>query len=704
MSSPPGLLRRPSVSLQVAGIAAAATLVPAAIALVVSAPALGRFTTTLGGLLELLSREERPAIAEVVSSVREAGASLVLPGVLLVVIAVAGVLLARGPIAFAAREASAGREVSVRAALGRVGRRGVRLGLGRSAAVLALVIGVGIAVAYGAIAVTLPTASVETVVVRGTTLVLVSPSVAMLVAIALSALVVIVPFSLVVRARAGTAPERAPRPAPTPAAEGSAPVALLVPGAIALGILIVLGLVGAAFAAPIADDYKYFARIDDNGVVGYVLLHMQVETGRYASAFAIALAYALAGPAATQVVPVLLLVGLSVAGGLLTREFLSARGPAIALGALLGPVVALAVAPSVFDAYFWLTASLVYLPPLLLVPVAVLAIRRAERPGRVGPRRVWAAVSIVTVAISQGFNEPLALLTLIGLVGFLLAGLARPPRAEVALRAVLVVVALVGVLVLVLAPSQADRIDDTGTGNLAVAISGAFYSPLQLLQSFGAGTWLLLLGGGVAIAVVARERLRTGRGLVPLALALVTVPVPASSFISCFGTGWAAWRTYATGGALFGVGVVLLVAVAVATLPAPRPRFLLPLVASALLVVAMPPLALEASALIRAEALRASLMATRDADIAEQVASGAERVVVMPAPILVSPSDARDFEFAVEQSKDWFVPGYRAWFGIPSGTRFEYVTTPPPGYCLEGAPSPAPGILACDAIPIPDRD
>lgn len=47
------------------------------------------------------------------------------------------------------------------------------------------------------------------------------------------------------------------------------------------------------------------------------------------------------------------------------------------------------------------------------------------------------------------------------------------------------------------------------------------------------------------------------------------------------------------------------------------------------------------------------------------------------------PTGARDSEFTATQSKAWFEPGYRAYFGGPPTDKLEFITHPPAGYCSD---------------------
>ena len=82
------------------------------------------------------------------------------------------------------------------------------------------------------------------------------------------------------------------------------------------------------------------------------------------------------------------------------------------------------------------------------------------------------------------------------------------------------------------------------------------------------------------------------------------------------------------------------------------------------------------AAIVSAGSMRASMMEYRDALVHKQITAGDHKIVVYPAPLLVYPADARDFEFTTAQSKGWFEPGYRSYFGIPAHATLRLVTHP----------------------------
>jgi hypothetical protein len=96
--------------------------------------------------------------------------------------------------------------------------------------------------------------------------------------------------------------------------------------------------------------------------------------------------------------------------------------------------------------------------------------------------------------------------------------------------------------------------------------------------------------------------------------------------------------------------------------------------------------------------MRASMMEYRDALVQKQLAAGDRVIVVYPAPLLVYPTDARDFQFTPVQSKHWFAAGYRTYFGVPADAVLRFVTHPPAGYCTDDPRVAAGAVVTCHRV------
>jgi len=297
------------------------------------------------------------------------------------------------------------------------------------------------------------------------------------------------------------------------------------------------------------------------------------------------------------------------------------------------------------------------------------------------------------VVIGQGFYEASSLLAAAAAVIFVVVLAVRRDRAGLPIGVLVAAAAIAGFAMMYFAPAERIRAHATGGGNVLVAALGAVYGQLQLWQSTSAAAWLLAGALGLALAVLLARRSSPSVLLVVLAAgAVLLVAVPAlCAFVSFYSLNWAPWRTYTLASASFCWGTVLVAgSVGALLIQERKPGAEHPLIPSGMgvLVAACTAIGVVTAvpgqaAIISAESMRARMMEYRDALVQKQLAAGDRKIVVFPAPLLVYPTDARDFEFAAVQSKGWFEPGYRAYFGIPAHVALRFVTHPPAGYCTD---------------------
>lgn len=472
-------------------------------------------------------------------------------------------------------------------------------------------------------------------------------------------------------------------------------------------IAVILGLgataLSAAFLAesvlarPIADDYRRFAVIRQLNAPAFLAQFLRHETGRYSEGLLVWAAYRLGGVACVQWMPLVLLGFLVVTTMAAVRAFVPGfralpRSTALAVGSAAS-ALAVTAAPSVVDSYLWLTSSAHYVPPIGMIMAACLALRAAIRRHRGGARALFATLAILLVFIAQGFNEATSLLTAAAAVIFVAVLGVRRDRVNLPLAALAASAAILGFAVMYLAPAEHIRARTTGGGNLLVASLGAVYGQLQLWQSTRLVAWLLIGGLGLALAVLLARR-SSARELLMVLVAggVLLVVVPAlCAFVSFYSLNWAPWRSYTVASASFCWGLALLVGSAGALLIRERepgaehrltPSVMRVAVAActAIGVLAAVP---GQAAIVSAESMRARMMEYRDALVQKQLAAHHRVITVYPAPLLVYPADARDFEFTAVQSKEWFELGYRIYFGMPRRAVLRFVTHPLPGYCTD---------------------
>ena len=478
----------------------------------------------------------------------------------------------------------------------------------------------------------------------------------------------------------------------------------------AAAVLTAVFIVEAALARPIADDFRFQALVRDWDVGDYLSRHLTEETGRYSQAMIVWLAFKVFGSAAIQVFPILCLVGLACAAALSLRAFHPAfregsAGPAWVVGWLFA-AVAVQSAPSVVDSYLWLTSAAVYVPGVVALALAAAAARSAvHAPG------IWRSVGMSVLAaalvfVGQGFFEATALIGFAGSLLFAAALLVRGSRRW-PVGVVVFLAGVTGLMVLLGAQSSTGRQDAVGGTSALLGVLGSVYGQIQLWQATPPSAWLLVAAVAVVVGVLSASRAAVVRGdVIAVVGAFLAVVVPAVCCAAAFfGLGWAPWRTYTASslGLIAGSMLVLghVVGVGIGRWQAqqqnegpdgggPAEPAAVPVaqrvagVAAVVLAIGGIASALpDAVQLIQAESARARLVATRDASVQEQLKDGAKAIEVTPAPLLVYPTDARDFEYEKAQSKDWFELGYRTWFGIPFETPFVFDPQPPAGYCSD---------------------
>lgn len=702
-------------------------VVAQAVAVALAWPEWMRAEREVAVLVGILSQQAHPSVREVLPSARALAGALGIGLAASVLAWAAGAAGVAAPMRRAADRAAAGLTTTLRRSLRRTPPAHARPWPAGGIARLCLVTAGCALVAAVLVAALLTTrAHVVTVQVRGSVLTVVEPA-AWLMAAALAAMsVVVVTIIPLGRAVLVTAPAQAA------AAECATAAAASGPGArkerrwsgyairprpeqpttssqnrLATYITVILGLGTAALSAaflaesmlarPIADDYQYFAAIRRLGASAFLRHFLHTGSGRYSQGLLVWVAYRLGGVASVRWMPVVLLVLLAATATAVVRAFVPAfralpRSTALAVGSAAS-VLAVTAAPGVVDSYLWLTSSTVYVPAIVVLLSACLALRAAMRRQRGGPRALYAALAILLVVIGQGFYEASSLLAAAAAVIFVVVLAVRRDRAGLPIGVLVAAAAIAGFAMMYFAPAERIRAHATGGGNVLVAALGAVYGQLQLWQSTSAAAWLLAGALGLALAVLLARRSSPSVLLVVLAAgAVLLVAVPAlCAFVSFYSLNWAPWRTYTLASASFCWGTVLVAgSVGALLIQERKPGAEHPLIPSGMgvLVAACTAIGVVTAvpgqaAIISAESMRASMMQYRDALVHKQLAAGDRKIVVYPAPLLVYPTDARDFEFAAVQSKGWFEPGYRAYFGIPAHVALRFVTHPPAGYCTD---------------------
>lgn len=696
-----------------------------AVAVAIAWPEWLRAERAVAVLVGVLSRQTHPSVRDVLPAAHALVFALGIGLALSVLAWAAGAVAVAAPMRRAADRAAAGLTTRLSWSLQRAPAVHARHRPAGGLIRLCLVTAGCALIAATVIAALLTTAAPShTVQVRGSVLAVVQPSVWSMASALAAVSVVVVTAIPLGRAVLVTAPVQAvvgdiARAASQPGVEQELQKATdamtaraELPGTSAqkrltTSVAVILGLgataLSAAFLAesilarPIADDYRLFAVIRQQNMPAFLMRFLLHENGRYSEGLLVWAAYRLGGVACVQWMPLVLLGFLVATTTATVRAFVPAfqalpRSTALTVGAAAS-ALAVTAAPSVVDSYLWLTSSTNYVPPIGMVMAACLALRAAIRRQRGGARALFATLAILLVFSAQGFYEASSLLTVAASVIFIAMPRVRRDRINLLLGAVVASAAILGFAVMYLAPAERIRAHATGGGNLLVALLGAVYGQLQLWQATRLAAWLLIGGLGLALALLLGRRSSARQLLMVLVAAgILLIAVPAlCSFVSFYSLNWAPWRSYTVASASFCWGAALLVGSVGALIMQERrpaaghrltPSRLAAVVAAgtAIGVLAAVP---GQAAIVSAEAMRASMMQYRDALVLKQLTDGDHVIVIYPAPLLVFPGDARDFEFTAVQSKEWFELGYRNYFGIPRHAVLRFVTHPPPGYCTD---------------------
>lgn len=302
------------------------------------------------------------------------------------------------------------------------------------------------------------------------------------------------------------------------------------------GIAAVLVVASTLFfyAHPLADDFARAYKGRTQGVVSATILEYFTWTGRWAST---GLDYFLTSSFdLVRLYPLLLMINPALlAGGLylllLAAGIGTARGQRLALTA-----AALALywagMPHPGESIYWLTGGDSTFAGLSVSLLLLAGLLRQPAPTMHGSVAIGAGLSLLTV-LATGFHELFGLLVCIVLVGGALrAWLARDPRRWI--WAVCVVAALVGFLVVYLAPGNAvRRAEFRLAGKLDVALRLTVTQGIRDVISWVLdirllmGTALLLMLAPQALTGLRPGRDGTARDVVIVALTWVVALVAA---------------------------------------------------------------------------------------------------------------------------------------------------------------------------------
>lgn len=183
------------------------------------------------------------------------------------------------------------------------------------------------------------------------------------------------------------------------------------------GVALVAYEYAGLFVRYVADDYCYAASLEQFGWAGAQGHWYGTWSGRFAGTALETSAQQLFGPFSASLLAVLLMASLFLATWLALREVVKIDQRLALPLAAVGVYSVARTAPDVYQSVFWLSGATAYMPSIILMALALVAIARAARRGRPS---LWLSVAAVLGFVSAGFAETAAALQVTGL-GLLVA-------------------------------------------------------------------------------------------------------------------------------------------------------------------------------------------------------------------------------------------------------------------------------------------
>ena len=467
----------------------------------------------------------------------------------------------------------------------------------------------------------------------------------------------------------------------------------------------------AYLTRPIADDYKYFWRARDYGVIGAVFEHLNNEQGRYSSSLVVSTGYRLFGLRSVSAVSLIILLFLIISLSMAAYHFLPLDKryryhDALLIGAV-GATITVLVSPSPFDSFFWLTSAVNYAPAFSLLLVNAVLLDLLLRGSKNRPWRLNLALTILltgTVFLGQGFNEIVGVAVTGGLaICAILLVARRWWRGVLALVGPLGAAGL-GLAITYLTPGATLRREVLESGqDLSQGWSGLVRAWGYITEYLGMGRLIMLC----LIAMLLVGFLSSWKGI-DRRTGAQWLGVGALLVLSGPGQMWATGLAGApsartltvplacvvAGFACLGIGLVSFMPNVAEAQANNEPRAApsvvkrsSSLVFAAILVVATAlgglASAHEMMHLIRAEALRASAVGQRDASVEASLRANSQEVAITPAPLLFAPNEGVDFPFNENPGSRVMFNGYTRYYRFPEDTKVVIVVDQDATYCVD---------------------
>ncbi|MHB1572146.1 MAG: hypothetical protein ACYC0H_23480, partial [Solirubrobacteraceae bacterium] len=261
----------------------------------------------------------------------------------------------------------------------------------------------------------------------------------------------------------------------------------------------------------------------------------------------------------------------------------------------------------------------------------------------------------------------------------------------------------VGVAVIWLGPGTRVRAHAQQAGVDLVRLSAALANNARFLDYLVSWRALPAVALGLAFCAL-RGPLSTRSGvrwLIAWGAFLLFVPLLIVAVMTGYaGAAIAPYRTafIATASMAAGVGVLTYLAAGLAVAARPSVRPLLTPVALLAMAIGVGGFVHSASPVIRAERLRATLMASRAASIRRQLQLHKTVISIMPAQLIDPRTQAYDLLYGHRPPFAFLVPAIREYYRVPARDAVDIIERQPRGYCLPNVSIPSFGVQSCEQL------
>jgi hypothetical protein len=472
-------------------------------------------------------------------------------------------------------------------------------------------------------------------------------------------------------------------------------------GIIVLVFVVLLSLLSSGTTLT-ADDFQFYAYINNHSLLTAFENYGAALTGRYGNAFILILSIKTLGSQAVKILP-FLSFSLMVAGVCFTiynltfliKSFNQSMLKLLMLTGSLMVIAGLVTAPSIFDTYVWFAASTVYVTAGAVLAIASSILSASLRTEK---ESVWSYVAVfLLVLFAGGFYEFIPiLLVIVGVVGIIIVIYKKQSMRSSLIKrffvfSVLILVAgIISGLLLRFSPWTAMRISHSPHANISI-ITAHIFNHLKLITYY-VFSWRVLFSVAIgamlylALGSVLKTYLHyliwliTAICLTLLPLLSVATLAAVSGLIEPTGMASSRLLYVATTGIMLGCSIFIYGLLCFFyKFKIPGKKEVLYVGIFIVLSVATAAGTISLTKVIHAVYLKKSMVEYREAVIKYDLASNKNYVRLYPAPILLQNSQVWDIAFAGHPQ--YWLKAVRIYYHIPMNKTIDIPVNIPAGYC-----------------------